>query len=74
MIYLFQNILKENQLISLLKLFPYSMKNQQLYNYKEVKFLCYIIGGYVLNKYIEIMGKEILVQLFMIGVLKKEFG
>ncbi|MAO71932.1 MAG: hypothetical protein CMD02_05430 [Flavobacteriales bacterium] len=32
-------------------------ENQELYNYKEVKFLCYIIGGYVLNQYIEKNGK-----------------
>ena len=40
-----------------IKTFSIFYENQQLNNYKEVKFLCYIIGGYVLNKYIEENGK-----------------
>ena len=40
-----------------IKTFSIFYENQELYNYKEVKFLCYIIGGYVLNKYIEKNGK-----------------
>ena len=32
-------------------------EKENLNNYKEVKFLCYIIGGYVLNQYIEKKGK-----------------
>ena len=32
-------------------------KRSNLDQYKEVKFLCYIIGGYVLNDYIEKHGK-----------------
>ena len=33
-------------------------ENQQLKKIIKVKFLCYIIGGYVLNKYIEENGKR----------------
>lgn len=32
--------------------------NHELNNYKEVNFLCYIIGGYVLNRYIELHGAK----------------
>ena len=37
--------------------FSYFYEKNNLDKYKEVKFLCYIIGGYVLNKYIEKHGK-----------------
>ena len=32
--------------------------NYDINNYKEVYFMCYIIGGHVLNRYIEINGKK----------------
>ncbi len=32
--------------------------NYEIDSYKEVNFLCYIIGGYVLNRYIELNGKK----------------
>lgn len=37
--------------------FSYFYNKYKLDDYKEVKFLCYIIGGYVLNKHIEENGR-----------------
>tara|TARA_B100001769_G_C21850397_1_gene460984 strand:- start:127 stop:549 length:423 start_codon:yes stop_codon:yes gene_type:complete len=32
--------------------------NYEISGYKEVYFMCYIIGGHILNRYIEINGKQ----------------
>ena len=32
--------------------------NYEIGGYKEVYFMCYIIGGHILNRYIEINGKQ----------------
>ena len=50
--------IKRKSIDKSIETFSLFYKNQELSKYKEVKFLCYIIGGYVLNQYIEQNGKE----------------
>ena len=49
--------IERNSIDSTISTFSSFYEKNNLDEYKEVKFLCYIIGGYVLNQYIEKNGK-----------------